>query len=202
MMSPEMKWTILKEYRGIPVSVISSNRKTDLVQKAMKKAKMSSPSEEKMSQSPQEKTSLKLSLGGRRYAELTEWNGTKRVDLRFWENDKVPTKVGVSLSLPQWKVLCSATQVVDDLISRVKDREPVDWKYHLGEDIYVIIKAPHLTIHVRKCFVPNGEWTLHPTKTGITLTPYEWEELKKIISVFEDREPKLKKMDNKVTGEN
>jgi hypothetical protein len=34
------------------------------------------------------------------------------------------------------------------------------------------------------------------------LTPYEWEELKKIISVFEDREPKLKKMDNKVTGEN
>jgi hypothetical protein len=101
----------------------------------MKKAKMSSPSKEKMSQSPQENTPLKLSMGGGRYAELTEWNGTKRVDLRFWENDKVPTKVGVSLSLPQWKVLCSATQVVDDLISRVKDREPVDWKYHLGADI-------------------------------------------------------------------
>jgi hypothetical protein len=30
--------------------------------------------------------------------------------LIFWENDKVPTKVGVSLSLSQWKVLCSATQ--------------------------------------------------------------------------------------------
>jgi hypothetical protein len=38
---------------------------------------------------------------------------------------------------------------------------------------------------------------LHPTKTGITLTSYEWEELKKIISVFEDREPELKTMDNK-----
>ena len=50
--------------------------------------------------------------------------------LRFWENDKVPTKVGVSLSLSQWKVLCSATQVVDDLISREKDGEPVDWRYH------------------------------------------------------------------------
>jgi hypothetical protein len=55
----------------------------------------------------------------------------------------------------------------------------------------------YLTIHVRKYFVPNGEWTLHPTKTGITLTSYEWEELKKIISVFEDREPELKTMDNK-----
>ena len=47
---------------------------------------------------------------------LTEWNGSKRVDLRFWETDTIPTKVGVSLSLPQWKVLYSAMQVVDDLI--------------------------------------------------------------------------------------
>jgi hypothetical protein len=45
---------------------------------------------------------------------LTEWNGSKRVDLRFWETDTIPTKVGVSLSLPQWKVLYSAMQVVDD----------------------------------------------------------------------------------------
>ena len=38
--------------------------------------------------------------------------------------------------------MCSATQVVDDLISRAKDGEPVDWRYSLGEDVYVIIKAP------------------------------------------------------------
>jgi hypothetical protein len=45
--------------------------------------------------------------------------------------DKVPTNVGVSLSLSQWKVLCSATQVVDDLIIRAKDGEPVDWRRRL-----------------------------------------------------------------------
>ena len=44
-------------------------------------------------------------------------NGSKRMDLRFWKTDTIPTKVGVSLSLPQWKVLYSAMQVVDDLIS-------------------------------------------------------------------------------------
>ena len=66
-----------------------------------------------------------------------EWNGSKRVDFRFWETDTFPTKYGVILSLSQWKVLCRATQVVDDLISRVK--------------------APQLTIHIRKHFVPNGE---------------------------------------------
>jgi hypothetical protein len=73
----------------------------------------------------------------------------------FENLETIPTKVGVSLSLPQWKVLCSATPVVDDLISRVKDGEPVDWKYDLGEDVYVIIKVPQLTIHIRKYFVPR-----------------------------------------------
>ena len=114
--------------------------------------------------------SVKVPLGGGRYAELTEWNGSKRVDLRFWKTDTIPTKVGVSLSLPQWKVLYSARQVVDDLISRAKDEKPVDWRNHLGENVYVIMKAPQLTIHIRKHFVPNGEWTLHPTKIGMTLS--------------------------------
>ena len=121
--------------------------------------------------------------------------------LRFWENDKVPTKVGVSLSLSQWKAVCSATQVVDDLISRTKDGKTMDWRYHLGEDVYVIIKPPQLTMHFRKHFVPNGEWTLHPTKIGVTLNLYEWKELKKTIPLFEDRVPELRTMDNKVTGE-
>jgi hypothetical protein len=43
------------------------------------------------------KDQTQVSLGGRRYAELTEWNGSKRVDLRFWKTDTIPTKVGVSL---------------------------------------------------------------------------------------------------------
>ena len=63
--------------------------------------------------------------------------------------------------------------MVDDLISRVKDGEPVDWRYDLGEDVYVIIKATQLTIHIRKYFVPNEEWTLDPTKRGVTLSLYE-----------------------------
>ena len=76
-------------------------------------------------------------------------NGSKRVDLRFWKTDTIPTKVGVSLSLPQWEVLRSATQVVDDLIGRVKDGEHVDWRYDMGEEVYVIIKAPQITIGMK-----------------------------------------------------
>ena len=40
---------------------------------------------------------VKVPLGGGRYAELTEWNGSKKVDLRFWKTETIPTKVGVSL---------------------------------------------------------------------------------------------------------
>jgi hypothetical protein len=69
-----------------------------------------------------------------------------------------------------------------------------------GEDVYVVIKAPQLRIHIRKYFVPNGEWTLHLTKRGMTLSLYEWKELKKTVPLF-DRGPELRKMDNKVTGE-
>jgi hypothetical protein len=61
----------------------------------------------------------------------------------------------------------------------VKDGEPMDWRYDMGEDVYVIMKAPQLTIHIRKHFVPNGEWTVNPTKRGETLSLYEWKELKK-----------------------
>jgi hypothetical protein len=39
---------------------------------------------------------LKRALGGNIYLELTEWNGSKRVDLRFWKDGTVPTKEGVS----------------------------------------------------------------------------------------------------------
>ena len=81
--------------------------------------------------------------------------------------------------------------MVDDLNRRLKDGEPVDWRYHLGEDVYLIAKAPQLTIHIRKYFVPNGEWTVHPMKIGVTLSIYEWKELKKTITLFEEREPEL-----------
>jgi hypothetical protein len=41
---------------------------------------------------------IKVSLGGGRYAELTEWNGSKRVDLRFWETSRLVVSLGILLS--------------------------------------------------------------------------------------------------------
>ena len=62
---------------------------------------------------------LKRALGGNRYLEFTEWNGSKRVDLRLLKDGTVPTKEGVSLYLDQWKALCNMSDVIDDLLSKV-----------------------------------------------------------------------------------
>ena len=42
---------------------------------------------------------FKRALGENIYLELTEWNGSKRVDLRFWKDGTVPMKEGVGLHL-------------------------------------------------------------------------------------------------------
>ena len=123
---------------------------------------------------------LKRALGGNRYLELKEWNGSKRVDLRFWKDSTVPTKEGVSLHLDQWKTLCNMSDVIHDLLTIVIEKEPVDWRCHIRDEAYVTIKAPYVCVHIIKHFIPAGEWTYRPTKRGVALHFGEWKELKKI----------------------
>ena len=105
-------------------------------------------------------------LEGKRYLKFTEWNGSKRVDLRFWKDRTVPTKEGVSLHLDQWKALCNMTDAIDDLLNIVIEKEQ-DWRYYIGNDVFVTINAPFPCVHISKHFNPPGEWTYHPTNRGV-----------------------------------
>jgi hypothetical protein len=71
------------------------------------------------------------------------------------------------------------SDVIDDLLTRVIEKEPVDWRYHILDDVFVTIKAPFPFVHIRKHFIPAGEWTYRPTKRGVALHFGEWKELKK-----------------------
>jgi hypothetical protein len=108
---------------------------------------------------------LKRALGGNRYLELKEWNGSKRVDLRFWKDGTVPTKEGVSLHLDQWKTLCNMSDVIDDLLTRVIEKEPVDWRYHIKTKL--TSPSRYLT------YVFISESTLFPPVNGPTVPPRE-----------------------------
>ena len=99
--------------------------------------------------------------------------------------------VSVIMFVLVYDVIKHFTVLFSGTFYKLQRLKHVDWRYHLGEDVYVIIKAPQLKIHIRKHFVPNGEWTLHPKKRGVILNLYEWTELKKTIPLFEDREPEL-----------
>jgi hypothetical protein len=41
--------------------------------------------------------------------------------------------------LDQWKAQCNMSDVIDDLLIRVIEQEPVDWRYHIGDDVFVMI---------------------------------------------------------------
>ena len=71
--------------------------------------------------------------------------------------------------MDQWKVLCNISDVIDDLRTRVIEKEPVDWRCQIGDEFYVTIKAPYVCVHIRKHFIPTGEWTYRPTKRGVAL---------------------------------
>ena len=114
--------------------------------------------------------SLKRALGGNIYLELTEWNGSKRVDLRLWKDGTVPTKEGVSLHLDQWKALCNMSDVINDLLTSVIENEPVEWRYHIGNDVFVTIKAPFPFVHSREhCILPMNGSTSYQERCGFTL---------------------------------
>ena len=83
------------------------------------------------------------------------------------------------------------SDIIEDLLTRVIEKEPVDWRYHIGDEVYVTTKAPYVCVHIRKHFAPAGEWTYRPTKRGVALHFGEWKELKKTIPSSEEREPKL-----------
>jgi hypothetical protein len=52
---------------------------------------------------------IKVPLGGGRYAELTEWNGSKRVGLRFWKTDTIPSRCQLIITTVESLVQCYAS---------------------------------------------------------------------------------------------
>ena len=70
-----------------------------------------------------------------------------------------------SLHLDQWKALCTMSDVIDDLLTRVIEKEPVDWRYYIGDDVFVTIR------HRFPSFTSEG--TLFPPVNGPTTLPRE-----------------------------
>ena len=86
------------------------------------------------------------------------------------------------------------SDVIDDLFTRVIEKEPVDWRYHIVNDVFVTIYTPYVCVHIRKHSIPADEWTYRSTKRGVAFHFGECKELKQIIPLLEEREPELRQL--------
>jgi hypothetical protein len=66
-------------------------------------------------------------------------------------------------------------------------KEPVEWRYHIGDDVFVTIKAPFPFVHISKHSIPACDRTYRPTKRGVALHFGEWKELKHIIPCWKKK---------------
>ena len=126
---------------------------------------------------------LKRPLGGNIYLELTEWNGSKRVDLR-WHS---PYERRSELTFGS----------MESPVQHVGRHRRFAYQSHRKRTSRVAIpyqKRRFRDVHIRKYFITADEWTYRPTKRGVALHFGEWKELKQIIPLLEEREPELRQL--------
>ena len=128
-----------------------------------------------------------VALGGDRYVTLTEWNGTKRVDIRRWQDGTKPTKDGASLLLKEWKILCSHADEIEYQMLRAKE-EHVNWTRYLGRGFSLWVFKPYLEI-TKYCIPEGGQHFRH---VGIDLDRNQWNELRKAMPLIEEQEPEIR----------
>ena len=69
--------------------------------------------------------------------------------------------------------------------------ESVGYKQHIGGGYYVSMTSGFYCVDIRKFFIPYGETDVKPTRRGIALRLWEWEDMKKIIDAINNAYPTL-----------
>lgn len=135
-----------------------------------------------------------FALGRQRYLQIKEWNGQKTLDIRIWDNDKIPSKVGISLPLLRLQSICHNVQTIDDAMRQSENGQKVDFRLHIGNKDFVCINSDYPCINIRRFWFPADQTTLTPSQKGITLNRGEWDNFMGFLTEVEDRVPELQGM--------
>src|SRR6188508_2125412 len=97
---------------------------------------------------------------------------------RYGSDRLYPTKIGINLSPTRFITLLSFIDTIKSNAEKLRKRESVKCKLHLGGGIFVSLNSEFpTTIDFRRFFLPEGEMTPRPTKKGIALRLNEWDSL-------------------------
>ena len=117
---------------------------------------------------------VNFALSQQRYAQVCEWQGEKRIDLREWNNN-IPTKKGISLTLLRWKCLVDNLDKVDEALINNQS-----YSLHLGGNVYCKVRESNPCVDIRKYWKPEEE--IVPTRKGLCMRPREYLRLKEIVA--------------------
>ena len=110
------------------------------------------------------------------------FNGNLQIHIRqyqqFGKGTLYPTKIGITLTPSRFVTLLSLMDAIKSNVEKLRNREFVNCKLHLGGGIFVKLNSqfPN-TVDFRRFYVPEGEVTPFPTKWGIALRLNEWDSL-------------------------
>ena len=100
----------------------------------------------------------KYDIGNGRVAEVCEWKGEMRVDLREWQDGK-PMKKGIRLTLMRWKNWVDSVECLDGALADKREYET-----HLGGNVYCSVSEGSQCVDIRQYWKPKEK--VVPTKRG------------------------------------
>ena len=123
-------------------------------------------------------------LGGERYVVAQPFNGKMLIHIREYGMDskrtvRYPTKRGIALDLEKFKKMAELCH--DDVNRAIEDSKagkPVDYRHHLGSNIYVTVQSGWPSVNIRKWFLPKDAAEVVPTRKGMALTFEQWSFMK------------------------
>lgn len=117
-------------------------------------------------------TLFSCELGEGRVLSIIKDEAEYFIDLRIVENDDQPSRKGQRLSLSRWKNLINNIEDIEKEVESMKNKEDVDYRLHLGGNIFVSIKTPYWCVNLRKF----RDGTI-PTHEGLSLKFGQWQHM-------------------------
>jgi len=92
----------------------------------------------------------------------------------------------------RWKELEYNLDEIDKAIFEVRKGKDVEYREHLGGNVYVSVSKQYPIVNIRHFWKPKDSDEIQPTRKGVTLKFEQYEKLKDVVQVMSDFIPELK----------
>lgn len=140
-----------------------------------------------------------IHIGDDMYVVAKHYNDELFIHIRQYNkygDQLYPTKKGVVFSLSRWLMLESyetkLTQFFENFDSKEKSTDSEEEEYiHLGGGIYISLNCKYPVLNMRHWWKPDSNAKPCPTKRGVMLNRFKWNQVKDVITVIRDFVPEL-----------